>query len=441
MGLLGDYIDVTTYKDNNRLDLAAMITKTKELMEAGQENICEASFSYDGNYCAVDILHKTEDGWAIYEVKSTSFPEFNGNPAKLDKYLPDVAYQKWVLGELDLQKLFVINDMGELIANEYDKVENGQAAAKKLLQQEEEPTMDIWEGCKKPYDCAFYQYCSRHLPSPSVFDLYRMRFSDKLKYYRQGLVTYDDIKNEKLTPVRRIQVDSVLANTPHIEADKIKEFLDTLTYPMYFLDFETMQQVVPEYDGTKVYQQITFQYSLHIIEKEGGELIHKEHLGISGTDPRRALAEQLCQDIPMNVCTLAYNKAFECTRIKELAEWYPDLAEHLLNIKDNIKDLLDPFAAGYYYLPSMGGSFSIKVVLPSLFPNDPALDYHNLEGCVHNGSEAMTIFPKIQFMDPEEQVQTRKALLQYCCLDTFAMVKIWEKLKDCCGDISCSKNK
>ena len=446
MGLLGDYIDVTTYKDNNRLDLAIMITKTKELMDEGQENICEASFSYDGNYCAVDILHKTEDGWAIYEVKSTSFPEFNG-----------VAYQKWVLekcgvnvtgtflvclnsdyvreGELDLQKLFVINDMGELIANEYDKVENGQAAAKKLLQQEEEPIMDIWEGCRKPYDCAFYQYCSRHLPSPSVFDLYRMRFSDKLKYYRQGLVTYDDIKNEKLTPVRRIQVDSVLANTPHIEADKIKEFLDTLTYPMYFLDFETMQQVVPEYDGTKVYQQITFQYSLHIIEKEGGELIHKEHLGISGTDPRRALAEQLCQDIPMNVCTLAYNKAFECTRIKELAEWYPDLAEHLLNIKDNIKDLLDPFAAGYYYLPTMGGSFSIKVVLPSLFPNDPALDYHNLEGCVHNGSEAMTIFPKIQFMEPEEQVQTRKALLQYCCLDTFAMVKIWEKLKDCCGNI------
>ena len=440
MGLLGDYIDVTTYKDNNRLDLAIMITKTKELMDEGQENICEASFSYDGNYCAVDILHKTEDGWAIYEVKSTSFPEFNGNPAKLGvnvtgTFLVCLNSDYVREGELDLQKLFVINDMGELIANEYDKVENGQAAAKKLLQQEEEPIMDIWEGCRKPYDCAFYQYCSRHLPSPSVFDLYRMRFSDKLKYYRQGLVTYDDIKNEKLTPVRRIQVDSVLANTPHIEADKIKEFLDTLTYPMYFLDFETMQQVVPEYDGTKVYQQITFQYSLHIIEKEGGELIHKEHLGISGTDPRRALAEQLCQDIPMNVCTLAYNKAFECTRIKELAEWYPDLAEHLLNIKDNIKDLLDPFAAGYYYLPTMGGSFSIKVVLPSLFPNDPALDYHNLEGCVHNGSEAMTIFPKIQFMEPEEQVQTRKALLQYCCLDTFAMVKIWEKLKDCCGNI------
>ena len=97
MGLLGDYIDVTTMKADGRLDLEAMIVKTQELMASGEVNICEASFSYDGNYCAVDILHRTVDGWAIYEVKSSSFPEFNGNHAKLEKYLPDVAYQKWVL--------------------------------------------------------------------------------------------------------------------------------------------------------------------------------------------------------------------------------------------------------------------------------------------------------------------------------------------------------
>ena len=455
MSLLGDFIDVTTTKEDGKLDLKAMIQKTQELMAKGTENICEASFSYDGNYCAVDILHKTNDGWAIYEVKSTSFPEFNGNPAKLEKYLPDVSYQKWVLtkcginvtgvflvclnseyvreGELNLQELFVINDMGEMIANEYDKVEARQAEAKKLLQQTEEPEMDIWEGCKKPYECAFFEYCSRHLPSPSVFDLYRMQFSKKLEYYRQGRILLEDVKDEKLTPVRRIQVDSILSDTPHIETEKIKEFLDGLAYPLYFLDFETMQLPVPEYDGMKVYQQITFQYSLHIIEYEGGPLIHKEHLGISGTDPRRALAEQLCKDIPMGVCTLAYNKSFECTRIKELAEWFPDLAEHLLDIKENIKDLLDPFSAGYYYLPSMGGSFSIKRVLPSLFPDDPSLDYHNLEGGVQNGSDAMNIFPKIQFMEPEEQKKARKALLDYCCLDTFAMVKVWEKLKSVCN--------
>ena len=450
MGLLGDYIDVTTNKPDGKLDIKAMLDKTQQLMADGTENICEASFSYDGNYCAVDILHKTDGGWAIYEVKSTSFPEFNGNPAKLDKYLPDVAYQKWVLtkcgvnvtgvflvclnsdyvrqGELDIQKLFVINDMGEMIANEYDKVEARQAEAKKLLQQTEEPEMDIWEGCKKPYDCAFYDYCSRHLPSPSVFDMYRMQFSKKLEYYRKGMITYDDIKNEKLTPVRRIQIDSSLANEPHINKDSIEKFLETITYPIYFLDFESMQPAIPPFDNMKPYQQICFQYSLHIIENEGGPLLHKEHLGVSGSDPRRALAEQLCQDIPMDVCTLVYNKSFECTRLKEMAEWFPDLAEHLLNIRENIVDLLVPFQQGDYYLPSMGGSFSIKVVLPSLFPDDPSLDYHNLEGGVQNGNDAMTIFPKIQYMSPDEQEKTRKALLEYCCLDTYAMVKVWEKL-------------
>lgn len=451
-GLLGDYVEATTTRPDGTLDLKAMVQKTQELMDDGVENICEASFLHDGNYCAVDILHKTAGGYAIYEVKSTSFPEFNGNPAKLDKYLPDVAYQKWVLeqcgvqvdgvylvclnsdyvreSELDLQKLFVINQMDELIDNVYDKVETIQEEAKQVMQQEEEPEMDLWEGCKSPYDCSFYKYCSRHLPSPSVFDLYRLRFSDKLKYYREGRVLMDDVKDEKLTAVRRIQVDSILSNTSHIEPDKIKQFLDGLSYPLYFLDFETMQLAIPQYEGTKVYQQITFQYSLHIIEYEGGPLIHKEHLGVSGTDPRRALAEQLCEDIPMGVCTLAYNKSFECTRIKELAGWYPDLAEHLLDIKDNIKDLLDPFAAGHYYLPSMGGSFSIKRVLPSLFPNDPSLDYHNLDSRVQNGSDAMNIFPRIQYMEPEEQKAARTALLNYCCLDTLAMVKVWEKLRE-----------
>ena len=115
----------------------------------------------------------------------------------------------------------------------------------------------------------------------------------------------------------------------------------------------------------------------------------------------------------MGVCTLAFNKSFECTRIKELAGWYPDLAEHLLDIKENIKDLLDPFAAGQFYLPSMGGSFSIKRVLPSLFPDDPTLDYHNLEGGVQNGSDAMNLFPAIAKMAPEEAAAGEAESLYY----------------------------
>ena len=131
----------------------------------------------------------------------------------------------------------------------------------------------------------------------------------------------------------------------------------------------------------------------------------------------------------MNVCTLAYYKAFECTRVKELAETFPDLAEHLYNIRDHIVDLLVPFQSGFYYNRAMGGSFSIKSVLPAIFPDDPALNYHNLEG-IHNGSEASAAFAAMQKMNPDELISYRENLLKYCGLDTFAMVRVLEKLQE-----------
>ena len=217
----------------------------------------------------------------------------------------------------------------------------------------------------------------------------------------------------------------------NIDREGIRKFLKTLDYPIYFLDFETMQLAIPQFPGTKPYQQIPFQYSLHYIEEQGGQLKHKEFLAESGEDPRRAIAESLCRDIPMDTCVTAYNKGFECGRLRELAELYPDLAPHLLNIRDNIRDLLTPFQSGFYYNRAMGGSFSIKSVLPAIFPDDPSLDYHNLEG-VHNGGEAMALFPRIQDLPPEEQAAARKSLLEYCKLDTYAMVKVWEELVRVC---------
>ena len=148
----------------------------------------------------------------------------------------------------------------------------------------------------------------------------------------------------------------------------------------------------------------------------------------SGANPLRAIAESLCENIPMDVCSIAYNKQFECSRLQELADIFPDLSNHLRNIARNIRDLLEPFQQGYYYNKAMGGSFSIKSVLPAMFPDDPSLNYHNLEG-VHNGAEAMDIFPRIKDMPKEEQEVARHNLLKYCELDTFAMVKIWQELK------------
>ena len=444
MGLFGDYVEVTAY-NNYRIDLTQMIRNTEEEMAKGTPIICEASFDYNGLYCAVDILKKEGDGWAIYEVKSSTKDE---KPI----YLADVAYQKYVLehcgvnvtgtylvvlnneyifdGNLKLDELFKITDVSEEVANETGRIEYNLAIAEKILNNPEEPDIDLSPSCNDPYKCAFWNYCAKDVPSPSVFDLYRLAFKKKIEYYRKGMVTYEDlifepkIKNEK--QIRQMEYYLQDKGT-YVDKEAIREFLDTLSYPLYFLDFETMMPVIPKYIGTKPYQQITFQYSLHYIEEEGGELKHKEFLAESGPDPRRALAEQLCKDIPMNVCVTAYNKGFECRMIKELAEAFPDMADHLLNIRDNIKDLLDPFRGGYYYNKAMGGSFSIKSVLPAIFPDDPALDYHNLED-IHNGSEAMNIFPAIEFMEPEEKEKTRRNLLKYCELDTYAMVKVWEEL-------------
>lgn len=449
--LFDDAIDVSSYREDGSIDIASMIDKTSKAIENGTETICEASFANESNYCAVDILHKEKSGWAIYEVKSSTYKcEEDDTEKNLLPYLQDIAYQKWVLEQcglrvsntylvrldsnyvredsLDIQNLFHISNVNRLIKNVYDIVSNNVKLALKTLAESTEPESYISAQCNTPYLCSFLNYCKGEIPSPNVFDLYRMKFADKCKLFNQQKITFDDLKDEPLTEVQQLQVTSHLSDSCYIEPESIRRFLDGLSFPLYFLDFETMQLIVPAYSGTKPYQQIPFQYSLHRIDRPGGEVKHSAYLGNSINDPRRELAEKLCRDIPMNVCVTAYNKSFECARISELAEAFPDLANHLLNIRDNIVDLIDPFRQKMVYYPKMNGSFSIKKVLPALFPKEPELDYSYLSGAVHNGSEAMSIYPRIAAMSTEEAKEARKALLEYCCLDTLAMVRIWEKL-------------
>ena len=443
-GLFGSYVDVTIH-DGMGPDLAQMVCRTSEEMAKQTPVICEASFSWQGLYCAVDILRRNGSGWAIYEVKSSTHPE-------KEIYLADVAYQAYVLGRCGIRvtgiylvtlnneyvfdgtlrvgELFRTTDVTKAAMEQLPQVDENIAMARDFLSNETEPNLPLSERCRVPYKCGFWNYCAHDLPVPSVFDLYRTAFGKKLDYYKRGLISYADLRFEpSITKhIHRMQIDHALTEQEdEIDRESIRGFLSNLSYPLYFLDFETVQPVIPRYLGTKPYAQIPFQYSLHFIEQEGGELHHKEFLAEPGTDPRRPLAEQLCQDIPMGVCVTAYNKAFECTRIKELAETFPDLAKHLLDIRDHIVDLLVPFQSGWYYNRAMGGSFSIKSVLPALFPDDPALNYHNLEE-IHHGGEAMAAFPAMEYMDPQQRERTRKNLLKYCELDTYAMVKLWEKL-------------
>ena len=437
-GLFGEYIDIE-FNEN----LSNMIKDTSKALENENVIITEASFNVNNNFCSVDILKKNGNNYEIYEVKSSTSVH--------DIYKDDISYQVYVLnsggynvtkacivhinpnyvryGELDLDKLFVIEDVTDIAYSKQEEVKNKIEEINKVVDNNNEPDIDIGMHCVTPYDCPYFKYCSRDLPENNIFNIRRMRNSSKFKLYHNGVYSYEDLLNEDIDDKYKQQIEFELYDKDdYINKDKISKFLDTLSYPLYFLDFETYQESIPEYDGISPYMQIPFQYSLHYIEEDGGELYHKEFLAEAGIDPRRSLAERLVKDIPKDVCVMAYNMMFEKMVIKNLAEFFPDLSDHLMNIYDNMCDLMIPFKDRDYYSKEMFGSYSIKYVLPALFPDDPSLDYHNLEG-VHNGSEAMETYANLGNYTKKEQAVIRNNLLKYCELDTYAMVKIYEKLK------------
>ncbi len=430
---------------NYNPDKVIMSENTKQLIEEGTKTIAEASFYIDSLFCAVDILNKAGDGYDIIEVKSSTEIK--------DIYIDDVAFQYYVLrkcginvskiyimhidstyvrnSELELDKLFSLEDFTEEAKEKYDEVFGNIEYIRAFIDVNDEPEKDIDICCEVPYLCGYYGYCSRHLPEQSVFDIRRLKKATKYDYYHNGIVTFEDVikKHPKLSDKQLQQVETAYYDKRDlVNIEGIKEFIDTLKYPLYHLDFETFQQAIPEYDGLRPYEQIPFQYSLHI-EYDDGCLEHREFLAKEGTDPRRRLAESLCRDIPANVCVLAYNMAFERSVIARLADIFPDLSVHLLSIRDNIHDLMIPFQKQHYYTKQMQGSYSIKYVLPALYPDDPELDYHSLNG-VHNGSEASAAFATLENHTQEEIEEIRDNLLKYCGLDTYAMVKVLAKLKE-----------
>ncbi len=436
--LFGEYIDIKFNENLNK-----MIEDTNKALENNKCVITEASFVFDNNFCSVDILVKNGEELEIYEVKSSTHVS--------DVYMEDISYQYHILkslnlnvkkaslvyinsnyvrhGDLELDKLFIIEDLTDYVTKNEVNVINNILSINEYMTQKDEPFKDIDMYCFQPYLCPYFKYCGKKLGEMNVFNIRGMQIGTKIKLYKKGIYKYEDLINEKLNEKYSEQIDFEINNKKDkINIKNIKNFLSTLYYPLYFLDFETFQQSIPKYDNISPYEQIPFQYSLHYIESENSELKHTEYLAEPDIDPRYSLACSLVNDIPKDVCVLAYNMKFEKMVIKKLAKLYPDLREHLLNIYDNIHDLMIPFVNRDYYTKDMHGSYSIKYVLPALFPNDPSLDYHNLE-MVHNGSEASNTYANLGKYSLEEQEKIRKNMLKYCELDTYAMVKIWQKIK------------
>ncbi len=443
-GLFAKYEDIP-YSE----DLSLMIKKTNELLKDKPNIITEASFGYNHNFCSVDILKNDIDGVEIYEVKSSS------DISQI--YYDDVFYQYYVLtnlglnvkkasivyinknyirhGALDIHKLFNIEDVTDLAKSNLPNIKNNIDDINNFINKynkDNEPEVPLSISCFEPYLCSYWQYCTKALPKPNVFDIAKMKTINKLKYYNLGLIRFDDFKNTDINPKYLEQINFELENLePKINKEAIKNLMDSLKYPLYFIDYETFQLAVPEYEGTKPYQQLPFQYSLHIIRDEDAKTIeHKEFLAqIDDKDFLRHFAQSMIKDIPDNGSVIIYNNSFEPSRNRELARMFPDLADELNRINSQIVDFLVPFRRRDYYMKEFEGSYSIKKVLPALYPDDSELDYHSLP-VVHNGEEASDTFLSLKGKSKEEQETLRNGLLVYCKLDTLAMVKICEKFKE-----------
>ena len=414
------------------------IAKTRELIEAGTDVIFEASFAFDSIFIKADILVRTGTTWEINEVKmSTTVKDPNYDDAAIQYYVVTNSgltvskvsivhinnkYERQ--GDIDVHQLFTSEDVTELALVRQEDLPATITDLREALKGDE-PTIDIGRYCSYPYSCEFVPYCWRDIPEDSIFSL-KGRGIDKFEYYGQGIVRLEDLPTDELNKAQKFQAIATISKEDSTNPAGVKDFLDSLWYPLCHLDFETFDTPIPPFDGTRPYQKIPFQYSLHVQAKEGAEPIHFEYLVEPGNDPRRELTEKLLAEIPKDACVLTYNQAFEKGVLKSLAEAFPDLAEDINARIENIRDLMVPFRKRDVYRWQMRGSYSIKAVLPALVPE---LSYEGLT--VSDGMMAMRVYHEMcEIDDPDKVAELRKGLLEYCRLDTLAMVEILVKLKE-----------
>ena len=422
-------------------DFRPAIEQTRKWMEEGKTVIYEAAFQFDRVLAAVDILVRDGNGWKAFEVKSsTEVKEVHRNDAAIQYYIMtqlgiaihdiSIVYinNQYVReGEVDIQQLFVTESVLEDVLQRQAMIPAKVAELKAVLEGKQEPVVDIGPQCDDPYECDLKHYCWAHVPDYSVFNINRLGSVYKWELYKNGVLKVDDVPETfSLGQNQRMQVDAQKSGEVTIDHAEIKSFLNDLNYPLYFLDFETFSTSVPIIDGTRPYQQLVFQYSLHIQNEPSGELIHKEYLAIpSSGDYLPDLIQTMIADCSTSGDIIVYNQGFESGKIKDMASMYPRFEVGLNAMLDRIVDLMVPFQKRWYYTPMMKGSYSIKYVLPALVPE---LSYKTLD--IQEGETASAVFSSMMTgLFAGDIEKTRRDLLEYCKLDTLAMVRILEVLR------------
>lgn len=420
--------------------ISKSLINTQKAIEIGESIIYEATFEYNGLLSAIDILVKENNQWKAYEVKSSS--------SVSDTYVIDAAVQYYTIvnsglelsdislvlinseyvrkGEIDLNDFFKIISVKNEVLNQQSILPDKIDFLKNTINKKEIPTKNIGVHCNEPYDCDFKAHCWKHIPEYSIFDISRLKQKKKFKLYNQGIITFDQLKNSdmKFSSSQKIQINSEVQNSSIIKKELIKDFTDSLNYPLCFLDFETILPAIPLFDNCKPFQQVVFQYSLHIQKEKESILSHYEYLAPSDIDPREALILKLIEDCGSNGDIIVYNISFERGRLNELITIYPKYKEQLNNIINRMKDLMIPFQKKWFYTPEMKGSYSIKYVLPALVSD---LSYDQL-AIKDGGTASNTFLSMVTNTFDGNEAKERENLLEYCKMDSYAMVKILDEL-------------
>lgn len=416
------------------------LKRTKELINSDAKVVYEAAFMFNEVLSIADIFVMEKGGAKVYEVKSsTSVSETYINDAALQYYVISnlgirvkdfsiiyINNQYVRKGDLNLEELFTTESVLELILPLQKLVKENVDRFKKVILKKRMPDIEIGEHCYNPYTCGFFNYCRKHIPEDSIFDFSGMHLAKKYELYRNGIIRLDDVPEDySLNKNNRLQLEVYKNGKPLIDKKAIKNFLSDLNYPLYFMDFETFQPAVPLFDNSKPYQQIPFQYSIFLKKNKNSEAEHFEFLAEPGEDPRKKFIESLLKVTKGKGDVIVYNKAFEITRLNEIARDFPQYAEQIEKLISRIKDLMIPFQKKYYYAPEMKGSYSIKAVLPALVPE---LSYDNLE--INEGGLASVAYEGLQAeTDLMFIAEIKQQLLEYCKLDTLGMVRILEKIE------------
>ena len=418
---------------------AQAIERTTELIENGTKVIYEAAFLFDEVLVIADIIVWDGKQWNIYEVKSST--------SISDTYCQDATIQFYVIsnclkvndisivyinnqyvrnGSLELNKLFNIDSVKDNVCILQDFIKSELIRLKRVLKGKEIPDIDNGPHCSNPYQCGFWGYCWKDIPEYSVFNIAGLKGDKKFELYELGYIKLEEVPEDyPLSQAQRLQIESHIGKKSVIDKDNIKKFLSSISSPVYYMDFETFMPAIPMFNGTRPYQQIPFQYSLHNQKTPGGKVEHDEFLADAEGDPREPFIKKLLKDTREPGIILVYNKAFEITRMKELAADFPKYSKDIEDRIERIVDLMLPFQKKYYYTPEMKGSYSIKSVLPALVPE---LSYKGME--IADGGTASTAFESLYYEEDIFKVEEiRKNLLKYCGMDTQAMVEILNVLR------------